>query len=360
MQTEKTLKVKIARDAFLSILLYILPVMLMLLSFYKSGERPWLNYHAPAAASGNFAAQIFQNINGWGLPVLTLIVGIIEFMYGLYANKWTKNERTLDIVCFIVPKIIVRPVITYLGLLYLPLLFPNGKNMFEWAPFWWAFFIIAVADDLTQYWYHRLHHQLPWLWRFHRTHHSATYMGMAMAGRQNLLYTIFFSQIYLTTGLVYLGLGYAAIFVTAIKSIITLAAHSSIPWDKPFYKYKILHPFAWVLERVISTPATHHAHHADTHGDGVGYYKGNFGNMFFIWDIIFGTGIITRKYPASYGIQHYKQEEWYAQFLWPIFKSKKEGSELAANGPMVGDEEPVRKEGKEKDIFTGNVFIIPS
>ena len=36
------------------------------------------------------------------------------------------------------------------------------------------------------------------------------------------------------------------------------------------------------MERLISTPATHHAHHADTTDDGVGYYKGNFGNMFFI------------------------------------------------------------------------------
>ena len=51
--------------------------------------------------------------------------------------------------------------------------------------------------------------------------------------------------------------------------------------------------------------------------------------MFFIWDIIFGTGLITRKFPESYGMKSYKQEEWYAQFLWPIFKSKKEGSSLA-------------------------------
>ena len=51
--------------------------------------------------------------------------------------------------------------------------------------------------------------------------------------------------------------------------------------------------------------------------------------MFFIWDVIFGTGLITRQFPKSYGIKSYKQEEWYAQFLWPIFKSKKEGSALA-------------------------------
>ena len=281
--------------------------------------------------------QIFRHLNGWGLPVIMLIIGITEFAFGLYENHWTKNERMLDIVCFIVPKIVVRPFIAYVGLLLFPIFLPTAKNIFAWVPFWWGFAIIAVADDLTQYWYHRLHHQLPWLWRFHRTHHSAPYMGMAMASRQNIIYTIFFSQIYLTTTLVYLGLGYPVLFVTGIKALITTGAHSSIKWDKPFYTIKWLKPIGWVMERVISTPATHHAHHADTFDDGIGNYKGNFGNMFFLWDIIFGTGIITRQYPSGYGIKHYKQEEWYAQFLWPIFKSRKEGSELAADGPMVGD-----------------------
>jgi len=97
-----------------------------------------------------------------------------------------------------------------------------------------------------------------------------------MASRQNIIYTIFFSQTYLTSALVYVGLGYPALFVKGIKSIITTLAHSSIPWDKPFYENKWLHPIAWVLERLISTPATHHAHHADSNDDGIGHYKGNF------------------------------------------------------------------------------------
>src|SRR6185437_15770940 len=155
---------------------------------------------------------------------------------------------------------------------------------------WWGCAIIAVADDLTQYWYHRLHHQVPFLWRFHRTHHSAPYMGMAMASRQNLLYTLFFSQTYLTAALTYFGLGAPAIAVQLVKSLITTAAHSSIPWDRPLYQHRFLHPLAWVVERLISTPATHHAHHADSDDDGIGHYKGNFGNMFFLWDVLFGTG----------------------------------------------------------------------
>jgi len=72
-----------------------------------------------------------------------------------------------------------------------------------------------------------------------------------------------------------------------------------------------------------------------------------------LWDIIFGTALISRQYPKAYGISHYEGDQWYAQLLWPIFKSKVPGSELAADGPVVRldiakedlvKEEPVQKE----------------
>lgn len=293
-----------------------------------------------------FLETISQSLNGLGFPALILLLGILEFSLGLYEKRWTKNERILDIVSFVFPPLLLSPVLAFFGLKLLPHIIPQYHNVFSWVPFIWGFFIIAIADDLTQYWYHRLHHQIPFLWRFHRTHHSAPYMGMAMASRQNIIYTFLFSQIYLTVILVYLGLGYPALFVRALKTLIVTFAHSSIKWDKPFYKYKVLHPVAWVLERLISTPATHHAHHSSSTDDGVGYYKGNFGNMFFLWDVIFGTAHISRKYPKAYGISHYEGDEWYAQLLWPILKSKKEGSELSRRGPVV-----------REDIATGPVLV---
>ncbi|PWT79116.1 MAG: sterol desaturase [Bacteroidetes bacterium] len=341
MKIDNTVTRHTGRDILISLFIYALPVVAIYFYFTAKGETPWnshLHQQAAAPALFHFLEPAFKNLRSWGFIVIALVVGLFEFGLGLYENKWTKTERVIDIVCFVAPKVLLVPITGYFSLKLLPFLLPGLSNSFSWVPFWGGVFIIAVADDLTQYWYHRLHHQVPFLWRFHRTHHSASYMGMAMASRQNFIYTVFFSQIYLTATLIYLGLGYAALFVTVLKTFITLSAHSSIAWDKPFYKYRILNPFAWVLERFISTPATHHAHHADTFDDGIGYYKGNFGNMFFLWDIIFNTGIITRKYPSSYGIKFYKKEEWYAQFLWPIFKSKKAGSELSADGPEVGDE----------------------
>src|SRR2546428_384167 len=95
-------------------------------------------------------------------------------------------------LCKLIPPFAKVSYVTFFGLKLLPLVLPGLKNVFSWVPFWWGFFIICVADDLTQYWYHRLHHQVPWLWRFHRMHHSAAYMGMSMASRQNAFYTIFF------------------------------------------------------------------------------------------------------------------------------------------------------------------------
>jgi sterol desaturase/sphingolipid hydroxylase (fatty acid hydroxylase superfamily) len=288
--------------------------------------------NAPVNQPHSTVAHVLQE--NW-LVVFILALGLLEFSLGLYDEGWNRNEKALDIASLVFPKLILNPFYAWFSLKILPLVFPNQKNELAWVPFIWAFLIICVADDLTQYWYHRLHHEIPWLWRFHRTHHSAPYMGMAMANRQNAIYTLFFSQTHLTAILVYFGLGPAAVVVQIAKSLITTLAHSSLAWDRFLYKYRVLHSVTWVVERVISTPATHHAHHAATTVDGVGYYKGNFGNMFFLWDVIFGTGLISRQYPSTYGISHYRGDQWYAQLFWPVFKSNVPGSELAKDGPIV-------------------------
>jgi sterol desaturase/sphingolipid hydroxylase (fatty acid hydroxylase superfamily) len=337
MRIEPDVRKSIFKGVSLSVFIYALPVALLFLSFFLRGQHPWLN---PLSARQTW---FLHNWNDYGISMFVLALGVVEFILGLYDHdRWDGNEKLTDVVCFAIPLILLRPFFTYFGLKVLPLVLPSVKNIFAWVPFWWGFFIICVGDDLTQYWYHRLHHQIPWLWRFHRTHHSAPYMGMSMASRQNFFYTLFFSQIYLTSALVYLGLGPSALVAQAVKSMITTMAHSSIAWDRPLYKYRALNPIAWVLERLISTPATHHAHHAASTDDGIGYYKGNFGNMFFLWDVMFGTAHISRQYPAAYGISHYDHDQWYAQFLWPVFKSKVPGSELAADGPIVRADLPLK------------------
>ncbi|MEI7497147.1 MAG: fatty acid hydroxylase, partial [Betaproteobacteria bacterium] len=107
-------------------------------------------------------------------------------------------------------------------------------------------------------------------------------------------------------------------------------------------------PIMWVLERTISTPATHWAHHAITQKDGVGHYKGNFGNMLFIWDLIFGSALITRKYPEKVGLiddKLFGQERWYHQMFFPLFQSQRQSSALKFGGTIYAEDDQLDPQG---------------
>ena len=79
----------------------------------------------------------------------------------------------------------------------------------------------------------------------------------------------------------------------------------------------------WVVERTISTPATHSAHHGKFASDGVTHYKGNYGNLLFLWDIIFGTAKITRRYPERMGVENLPETTAAEQLLWPIVSGRR-------------------------------------
>jgi sterol desaturase/sphingolipid hydroxylase (fatty acid hydroxylase superfamily) len=48
-------------------------------------------------------------------------------------------------------------------------------------------------------------------------------------------------------------------------------------------------------------------------------YKGNFGNLLFFCDVLFGTAKITRTDPQSYGVESLPPATLRQQLLWPIF-----------------------------------------
>jgi sterol desaturase/sphingolipid hydroxylase (fatty acid hydroxylase superfamily) len=133
----------------------------------------------------------------------------------------------------------------------------------------------------------------------------------------------------------YLGFGSVYAYYFVLKVTIILGAHCAWRWDEPLYRIRALRPLMWLVERTISTPATHWAHHALTNSDGIGNYKGNFGNLLFVWDLIFGTAHITRRYPAQVGLQDdlvHGQERWYHQMFYPLLQSSRANSALRAGG----------------------------
>ncbi len=260
---------------------------------------------------------------------LLLILGIVEAIGGLYFDdKRTKNDWTIEVVSLFTLPTIVQPAILMLTISLCQNFSPQYEDYFLNAAIDWQILAFLILDDMTQYWWHRLSHSNRMMWKLHRPHHVIEEMGVLVTYRNAILYYAFMPGIWLSSCLIFLGMGYVYLFYLPIKLSVILLAHSETKWDSFLYKYHFLHPLAWVVERVISTPSTHFAHHGLTAEDGISHPNGNYGNLLFIWDIIFGTAKITRKYPTKFGAWNQVKEPWYVQLMFPILRSKRPESEL--------------------------------
>jgi sterol desaturase/sphingolipid hydroxylase (fatty acid hydroxylase superfamily) len=282
--------------------------------------------------------------------VLSMILGFaaMELISRRYQNTVTAtaNDTKLELFMFLSLVAITQPLAMLTTAKLGAWLAPDYKDVLTDWPWWAMVGILLLCDDLTQYWWHRLSHS-PLLWPLHRAHHSAAYMSIRITYRNNFFYYLMMPGLWFAGALLYLGVsGMVYALYVVVKLSVIMGAHCAWRWDEPLYKIRALQPLMWVLERTISTPATHWAHHAITQKDGVGHYKGNFGNLLFIWDIIFGSAYITRKYPKQVGLkddQLFGQEHWYHQMFFPLLQSKREFSALKKGGKIYTEDEPIAK-----------------
>lgn len=265
-------------------------------------------------------------IQGIAALALFALFGIIEMWRGRFLAKTaTREDNWLDLVVFNVFPIVIIPAIFtitfWIGTSY----FPTYQDLWAGWSWWQMILMLLVTDDMTQYWWHRLSH-VSWMWPFHRAHHAGAYMGVRVVYRNNFFYYAAMPGLWLSAILVYLGFGWVYVAYSITKITILVGAHSEARWDEMLFRRRWLHPLTWILERTISTPCTHFAHHALSQDDGIGHYRGNYGNLLFFWDVLFGTALITRKYPPAFGLPddlRHGSERWYIQFLYPLFRSKR-------------------------------------
>ncbi len=253
----------------------------------------------------------------------------------------TAADNTLDLLGFALLAAFSQPLILWVSSQIGLAVAPHMQNALADLPWYAMVGLLLIFDDMLQYWWHRASHS-PLLWPLHRAHHSATYMSARMIYRNNFFYYLGMPAIWMSGVLVYLGLGEVYLVYILIKLSVITGAHSAVRWDEPLLKIKALAPLMWVVQRTISTPTTHYAHHAITDQDGIGHYKGNFGNLLFFWDVLFGTAYITPYYPAKVGLRDdelFGAEKWWVQLFYPIFRSRRVHSALVPGGKPY--EEPL-------------------
>ncbi|HMS21461.1 sterol desaturase family protein [uncultured Sphingorhabdus sp.] len=257
----------------------------------------------------------------WAVIAIYLGFGLIElFRSNLFSKpEQCRHDGIVEIVSTIVLIFLTQPSIIlfvhWLGTIFAPHYQGalSGLNVFV------AIGLFLILDDMMQYWWHRASHSFAWLYNLHRAHHNARYMSIRLVYRNNIIYYAMMPSIWFSAILIYLGLGWIYAGYLVVKMLVIIGAHSDVKWDEPLYKIAWLSPLMWVVERTLSTPATHHAHHGRHASDPAVNYKGNYGNLLFFWDVLFGTAKITRTYPESYGVENLPDATLGQQLLWPIF-----------------------------------------
>jgi sterol desaturase/sphingolipid hydroxylase (fatty acid hydroxylase superfamily) len=273
-----------------------------------------------------------QTAQGLGVAAVFLAFALAELLQRrFFPREATREDNRLDLAVTLLFPMISLAVLAASTALCAWLMPLQRGAWAHWA--WWQMLpVLLLADDMTQYWWHRLSHT-SLMWPLHRAHHSAAYMSVRVVYRNNAFYYALMPGLWLSGALIYLGLGWVYVGYIVVKLAVIVGAHSSVCWDRWLYRHRALHPLAWLIERTISTPATHFAHHALTQDDGIGHYRGNYGNLLFLWDVLFGTAHITRRYPPAYGLaddRAHGPEPWLTQLVYPLLRSRRAATVLGA------------------------------
>lgn len=249
---------------------------------------------------------------------------LLEIIFTSFFRKpnQTRQDAIVEIVSTLTLILVTQPLALLGGATVAALIAPGAQDALVNIPVIAGIALFLIFDDMMQYWWHRASHSFPWLYNLHRPHHNGEYLSIRVVYRNNLFYYLLMPGLWFSGALIYLGLGWIYAGYIIVKMAVIYGAHSDVRWDEPLYKIKWLSPALWVVERVISTPATHSAHHGKHQADGVTNYKGNYGNLLFFWDVLFGTAKITRRYPEEFGVENLPDTTAAEQLLWPLVRVK--------------------------------------
>ncbi len=226
----------------------------------------------------------------WGLILISVIVWIMEIVF-----PWRKQQSIfrkdfwLDAFYMFFNFFIFSIVISgFYGLLQVA--FASGGVKMDSVslitissfPQWAQLLLFFIVLDFVQWFTHILLHKYPFLWKFHKIHHSVKEMGFAAHLRYHWMENLFYKPLK-TLAVMLLG-GFEpeqAYIVHFIAITIGHLNHSNIK-------------ISWgPLKYVLNNPVMHLYHHAYDLPEGK--FGVNFGISLSLWDYIFNTNYIPEE-----------------------------------------------------------------
>jgi sterol desaturase/sphingolipid hydroxylase (fatty acid hydroxylase superfamily) len=169
---------------------------------------------------------------------------------------------------------------------------------------------VFLAAELAYWVNHWLCHRIPFLWAFHKVHHTAEVLTPATAFRVHPVDTLLFAN---TTAL-FVGLTEAVGRWLLGQPIdpLAVAGHNLIIVGFVFAVGHLQHSHLWIATtgrwgRILLSPAHHQLHHsADPR-----HFGSNFGSFLAVWDWMFGTLHVPqiRRERLTFGVEPRRPEQ---------------------------------------------------
>lgn len=174
-------------------------------------------------------------------------------------------------------------------------------------PLWAQIVVALVVLDFVQWCVHNLLHRVPFLWEFHKAHHSIVdgEMDWIVSFRFSWLEVLVYKTI-LYLPMVYFGFAWEALMFHAIfGTLIGHLNHANLDLGHGPWRY------------VLNSPRMHIWHH-DYDGDEKTTV--NFGIIFSTWDWLFGTAKMPDQPPKRLGFAGVEEfpPNFFAQEIWPL------------------------------------------
>lgn len=156
---------------------------------------------------------------------------------------------------------------------------------------------IALLDGWMYLW-HRANHRIPFLWRFHRVHHSDPEMDVTTAVRFHTGEILISAALRLAL-IPLLGVSLAqTLLYDALLLPVILFHHSNVRFPERFDR---------ALRALIASPAMHRVHHSRARIET----DSNYSSVFSFWDRLGGTFRLRRDGQAvNFGLDEYDGEQW--------------------------------------------------
>lgn len=161
---------------------------------------------------------------------------------------------------------------------------------------------VIATTDATLWYVHYLFHKIPFLWDYHKVHHSAEVMTPITAARMHPVEEMTDSAVAaITTGFVYTiftySFGEAAVIFTVFDTNVVLFLFFVAAFN-------LRHSHVWVryptwLQHIFICPAQHQIHHSKARP----HWDKNMGFIFACWDWAAGTLYAPTEYEKiDYGL----------------------------------------------------------